>query len=96
MPYSFCPPQIYYLIIIGGALIVQLFQCFWYFPLVPDILCSIYFFSFIVLVHKALYSHEIVPNKLYDENKLNYCRVSWYPNESWYVKENEELQAKLA
>jgi len=80
----------------GDEHIVQLFQCFWYFPLVPDILCSMCSFSFILSVHKTVCNHEIVPIKLYDENKMNYCRVSWYPNESWYVKENEELQARLA
>jgi len=39
--------------------------------------------------------------KLYQSNYMMKtrwitCRVSWYPNESWYVEENEELQARLA
>ena len=57
-------------------------QCFWYFPLRPDILCSIYFFSYIHSVHKTVCNYKIVPIKLYDENKMNYCRVAWYRNES--------------
>jgi hypothetical protein len=74
MPYSFCPPQIYYLIIFGDALIVQLLQCFWYFSLVPDILYSMYFFSYVLLVHKTVCNHETVQIKLYDENKMNYLQ----------------------